>query len=477
MIRNNKIAAIIGHALSWLRRRPSGDGDREGENEGARERSNLNALWTRLRIAMDERQLLPSTIEDGRAFRYTANAGACLFVAVAVDWFFRFRWPSVSISALLHVPALGFFLALNVLRRQRTARYEVAERVWFVGLAAGAVFLPWTVYLLDSTDELALAQAISGTLLLLFVFPLRPAILCFGVGFVPAAMAAALAWVLGHSFKFPSAALLGLFNIPAWILLRIYSDKETKDKVFAVKVTTSTIAHEMRTPMISIEASCLAMRQQFNRYQVKTLTAEQRENPYTLMTIRQMLQSIDRVEDEAARMSKSLNLLLNNASSPKSIPTDTTIAPSIAELVKKFVSSYPFFADADLDNIQVTVKEDFAVWISPMTLELVITNLLKNALHSIQKANKGRILITIEGMPDLKFNILRFKDTGSGMDKSTLSQIFTPFFSTRSNGSGLGLPFSRRVLALFGVTISADSLEKEFAEFTIRFPNVEHRIT
>lgn len=464
VIIKNKIAAVFGHARAWLRRRPADE-------------TGMRAALSRLRSDLDDQQLLPHVIEDARAFRYSANASACLFVAIAVDWAFRFKWLSVLASGLLHIPALVLLMVMFILRRQRTARYELAERIWFFALALGAVFLPWSIYILDASDDIALAQAISGTMLLLFVYPLRPAILCFGAGFIPAALVAITALVMGHAFKFPSAALIVLFNFPVWILLRIYSDRETKDKVFAVKVTTSTIAHEMRTPMFSIEASCVAMRQTFKRFQVKTLSPDQMENPYTQMTIRTMLQSIDRVEDEAARMNKSLNLLLQNASSPKSIPADTVIVPSVGELVERYVSGYPFFADEDLENIQISVKEDFAAWISPGILELVITNLLKNALHSIQKAGKGKILIVIEKLQDSEFNILRFRDTGSGMDKSTLSKIFTPFFTTRNNGTGLGLPFSRQVLAHFGVSIKADSVLKEYAEFTIRFPNVDHRIT
>lgn len=465
MTNKNKIAAVLGHANAWLRRRLA---------PGARRR--FSEASARIHSRLDELQLLPSVIEEGRAFRYAANAAACLCMALTADWALRFHWPTPAYSALLHLPGMVLFIALFILRRQRTARYELAERIWFLGLASGAIFLPWSVYLLDSSDELALAQSISGALLLLFIYPLRPALLCFSTGLVPAIFVVFVAWLNGHSFKIPTASLFILLNVPAWVFLRIYSDRETKDKVFAVKITTSTIAHEMRTPMFSIEASCEAMRQTFKRFQVKTLSPEQRDNPYTQMTIRTMLQSIDRIEDESARMNGSLNLLLQNASSPKSIPSDTTLSPSIESLIKKIVSGYPFFGEADLENIQMIVKEDFAVWISPGMLELVITNLLKNALHSIQKADKGKITIHVERMCDARFNILRFKDTGSGMSKSTLSQIFVPFYTTRSNGNGLGLPFSRKALALFGSDISAHSVENEFAEFTIRFPNVDHRI-
>jgi signal transduction histidine kinase len=206
---------------------------------------------------------------------------------------------------------------------------------------------------------------------------MRAAMLCFVLGFVPAVIVAGIALLYGRPFQWPSIAIVLLCQIPVWGILRTYADRTTKDKVFAVKVTTDTIAHEMRTPMLSIEMSCDSMRRAFNRFMTKSVPAEQHENPYVQSSARTIYQAIDRIEGEANRMQSNLNLLLQNASSPKSIPPDTRIVLSIAEIVNGTVTAYPFYSGTDLENIEPRVVSDFPTWISPALFDHVITNLLK----------------------------------------------------------------------------------------------------
>jgi two-component system CAI-1 autoinducer sensor kinase/phosphatase CqsS len=435
----------------------------------------ISTLGVRVQHWLEEQQLFPSVIEDGRAFRYAANAGMALCGALVASWAFASEFDSPLLNALIHLPGVALFCALFVLRRQRTARYSLAERLYFIALFYGASFLPWSLYFYNPANDFALAQALCGCFLIYFVYPLRPASVSIGGGFGLALILAGVAWAAGRPFHGPTSSIVLLLNLPVWMILRTYTDRTTKDKVFAVKVTTDTIAHEMRTPMLSIEASSEALRQTFKRFLAKTLSPEQHLSPYTQTSVRSMFKAMSRIEEEAMRMGHNLNLLLQNASSPKSIPPDTKLVPSIADMLTINVSTYPFYSATDLENIQLVTAQDFAVWLSPVMFDHVITNLLKNALHSIQKAGKGKILIELSRDETKGINTLRFKDSGSGMSRSTLAHIFTPFYTTRSNGQGLGLPFCRKVLALFGADINAESVENEFAEFTIRFPNVEHR--
>lgn len=61
-------------------------------------------------------------------------------------------------------------------------------------------------------------------------------------------------------------------------------------------------------------------------------------------------------------------------------------------------------------------------------------------------------------------------DTGPGMDKDTLSQIFKPYFTTKSGGSGLGLPTSRRLIEEHGGRIAVRSEPGKGSEFTVYLP-------
>ena len=65
---------------------------------------------------------------------------------------------------------------------------------------------------------------------------------------------------------------------------------------------------------------------------------------------------------------------------------------------------------------------------------------------------------------------LVFSDNGPGIPADTLPQIFDPYFTTRAEGSGLGLAMVKSIVLLHGGVISAASIEGKGTTFTIRLP-------
>jgi signal transduction histidine kinase len=65
---------------------------------------------------------------------------------------------------------------------------------------------------------------------------------------------------------------------------------------------------------------------------------------------------------------------------------------------------------------------------------------------------------------------VRIADNGFGMDDETRDRIFDPFFTSRDEGTGLGLALSRKIVDSHGGTIEVDSRPGEGAEFVLTFP-------
>jgi signal transduction histidine kinase len=61
-------------------------------------------------------------------------------------------------------------------------------------------------------------------------------------------------------------------------------------------------------------------------------------------------------------------------------------------------------------------------------------------------------------------------DTGCGMDANTSGHVFDAFFSTKSGGSGLGLPTARKIIEAHGGSISLQSEPGRGTQFTIKLP-------
>lgn len=104
-------------------------------------------------------------------------------------------------------------------------------------------------------------------------------------------------------------------------------------------------------------------------------------------------------------------------------------------------------------------------------IKQVVLNILKNALDAISEVadvRKGRIDLSVrrEG----KYAVISIKDNGKGMERSTLSRLFDPFFSTKQEGTGLGLSVSYRIICNHGGTIKVESQLNEGTEFMIYLP-------
>ena len=105
----------------------------------------------------------------------------------------------------------------------------------------------------------------------------------------------------------------------------------------------------------------------------------------------------------------------------------------------------------------------------------VIVNLSQNAISAISKKFdddesriKGRI--SIKSRIENDRYILIFADDGTGMDEETSGRVFEPYFTTKSNGTGLGMAMSYKIIKEFSGDISVSSALGEGTKFTISLP-------
>ncbi len=101
-------------------------------------------------------------------------------------------------------------------------------------------------------------------------------------------------------------------------------------------------------------------------------------------------------------------------------------------------------------------------------LEQVFTNLINNALDAMEDSGKLTIIVKCDGDDAVT---VRVSDTGCGIEKDKLDNIFTPFYSTKTdkNGTGLGLYIVRNICNNHSATIVCDSVPGKGTNFTIKF--------
>jgi two-component system sensor histidine kinase PilS (NtrC family) len=216
------------------------------------------------------------------------------------------------------------------------------------------------------------------------------------------------------------------------------------------------LAHELRNPLASITGS------------VELLKGNERlrEGDRRLMDI--VLREAGRLDDLVRRF-----LQFTRPAEPRCAPTDLALV--VAETLDVFAG----------DREGVRVERDLAPVVVPCDgdqVKQVLWNLLTNAAQAIGAVEerppaadplaRARGLIRVSCGPDPQGGArLAVEDDGAGIAPPDLLRLFTPFFTTKRAGTGLGLATVHRIVEAHGGSVSVDSREGEGATFVVRLPD------
>lgn len=144
-------------------------------------------------------------------------------------------------------------------------------------------------------------------------------------------------------------------------------------------------------------------------------------------------------------MSKDITRLLKVVDRFSKIGSETILSPkNISEIVGGAIS---YFSTRIPKNVTLKYEQldslPLQAMVNDALFEWVIENLLKNALDALQ--GKGTIEVTT--YQDSKWVYIDVKDSGKGIAKSNFNSVFTPGYTTKTRGWGLGLSLSRRIIS------------------------------
>ena len=190
----------------------------------------------------------------------------------------------------------------------------------------------------------------------------------------------------------------------------------------------------------------------------------------TLDTVDNALQTMEDTEDLREVMkvcierSYSMSRFITNFADVVKIPEPQTEEVCLNDRViacKRFMENV-----CQSRNISLRLElceENPVVSIDTSLFEQVIINIIKNSAESIGEA--GEIIIRTSASPSM----LEIGDTGQGISKDVEAKLFSPFFSTKPNGQGIGLIFIREVLMKHHCTFSLRTYPDGITRFRICF--------
>jgi two-component system, NtrC family, nitrogen regulation sensor histidine kinase NtrY len=128
----------------------------------------------------------------------------------------------------------------------------------------------------------------------------------------------------------------------------------------------------------------------------------------------------------------------------------------------------PTFEAKHIELEIILAKTDLAFEVDPSLIEQVLINLIVNAMEAVKESENPRIVLSAEQTLSKKL-ILKVADNGSGMPEEVLEKIFIPFFSTKKNGSGIGLSLCKQIVMLHRGSIQVQSVEGKGTVFSMQF--------
>jgi signal transduction histidine kinase len=137
------------------------------------------------------------------------------------------------------------------------------------------------------------------------------------------------------------------------------------------------------------------------------------------------------------------------------------------EEVKRLLDFFrPKAQESKIEVVSYLQSDLPGVMLDRETFQSALWNLVINAQQAMPDG--GQLVVSTEATP--RGVALHLIDTGSGMDERTRSKIFQAFYSTKSGGSGLGLPIARKIVESHGGGIRVDSEPGRGTQFTVELP-------
>ena len=253
---------------------------------------------------------------------------------------------------------------------------------------------------------------------------------------------------------------------------RKLQEKAQNAKIQGMMEIAAGIAHEIRTPLTSIQCATDAkayMDRLIAAYDMAEKAGLPVESirPSHMEGLKNIFTSIDA---EAKESMQIIDMFLNNLKSMvKEANTGDYQLCSIKESISTAISRYPFDAKQK-KSVIYTDADGFKFYGVNLLVQHIIFNLMKNALYYLSENPKAFINIWHEqGETD---NYLYFKDTGPGISEYDQTRIFDFGFSKRKDGSGFGLTYCKTTMQQMGGDITVSSELGKFTEFILTFPKV-----
>ena len=216
------------------------------------------------------------------------------------------------------------------------------------------------------------------------------------------------------------------------------------EKLLALGAMAASLAHEIKSPLVSIGGFAKRLSQQMNL-----------DSPH--------MSYVDRIVKEVSRLEKLMDGIVHFSKDESYVFLSEDINIIIEEAVAFFEDDFKRNGIAVVKELSLHVPK---IDVDRQHLKLVFNNLMTNAIQAMEKGGT----LTIQTYQEGSWIVTEIHDTGGGIDPNIISNIFNPFYTTKETGTGLGLAITHSIITNHKGIIEVNNNIGVGVTFVIKLP-------
>lgn len=223
-----------------------------------------------------------------------------------------------------------------------------------------------------------------------------------------------------------------------------------KEKEIAWQEMAQQVAHEIKNPLTPMKLIL---------QHIKKIIKEVPEESKKIVST-----SIDRLLEQVDRLNEIATSFSDFAGMPHLELKEVDLCACLENTIELYKLSNPLIITYHI------TPSPCLIWGDKQLLQRIFLNLISNALEAIPTDRKGAIIIRLDINYEMKNAYISIKDNGIGISESVKENIFNPYFSTKTSGTGIGLAIVKRGIEQMNGKIMFQTEENKGTEFIIQFP-------
>lgn len=249
------------------------------------------------------------------------------------------------------------------------------------------------------------------------------------------------------SFNEEDKYLNGLYREMNRIMMQ-FEEKQTEleERRLYYESIIRVLTHEIRnsiTPIASLSADLIKYTDEYGK--------------------EDMIDGLQTINQQAQLLNTFLNAYHRLTHLPDPVKTEVEIC-TLFDKMERLLSS-----EQGSSHICYLLSENVKILLDRNLITLALINLIRNALQATTNIPDPQI--QLEAGKEATCSFIQITDNGEGIPQDRLDDIFIPFYSTKKEGSGIGLSLSRRIMQLHGGELTACSSPENGTTFRMVFPH------